>query len=207
MASKLNRALSQTIKRQLASDRDLSIQTKQIIEKSFINIRRKMLIDFERHPVTKELSGGPGASNATNTLVEGNLFGFIGFESGKNPVQDIETLLRKTDIIIKRRQMGNKGFIWTYLVTSPSLKELYTVTPMPWANGSSWLREFEGRGIPNLGQYMHKKIKTSRSGVGYQNKNKSQGGRLKIPYIKQLLIDFEKELNSIEASRVSRANF
>ena len=75
----------------------------------------------------------------------------------ENPVQDIETLLRKTDIIIKRRQMGNKGFIWTYLVTSPSLKELYAVTPMPWANGSSWLRELEGRGIPNLGQYMHKK--------------------------------------------------
>lgn len=207
MASQLNRSLNQTIKRQLSRDRDLIVQTKKIIEKSFINMRRKMLINFERHPVTKELSGGAGGSNATNTLPEGNLFGFIGFESGKNPIKDIETLLQKTDIIIKRRQMGNKGFIWTYLVTSPSLKDLYTVTPMPWASGSSWLRELEGRGIPNIGQYMHKKIKTSRSGVGYQNKNKSQGGRLKIPYVKQILIDFENELNSIEASRVSRANF
>lgn len=207
MASQLNRALNQTIKRQLSRDRDLIVQTKKIIEKSFVNIRREMLSEFENHPVTKELSAGSMSSNVTNTLVEGNLFGFIGFDGGDNPIQEIESLLRKTEIIVKRRQMGNHGFIWTYLVTSPSLKQLYSATPMPWARGSSWLREIEGRGIPNIGQYMHKKIKSSRSGVGFQNKNKSQGGKLKIPYIKQILINFEKELNSIEASRVSRANF
>ena len=103
--------------------------------------------------------------------------------------------------------MGTFGFIWTYLVTSPSLQEMYSATPLPWANGSSWLRELEGRGIPNLGQYMHKRITSSRSGAGFQNTNRSNGGRLKIGYIKELLLEFEKNLNAIEASRVSRANF
>jgi len=140
-------------------------------------------------------------------LTEGNLFGFIGFERGFDPISSLEKLIAKTDIIIKRRRMGTFGFIWTYLVTSPSLQEMYSATPLPWANGSSWLRELEGRGIPNLGQYMHKRITSSRSGAGFQNTNRSNGGRLKIGYIKELLLEFEKNLNAIEASRVSRANF
>ena len=47
------------------------------------------------------------------------------------------------------------GFLWAYAVKIPSINNLYKITPMPWATGSSWLRELEGRGIPNLGRYMY----------------------------------------------------
>lgn len=207
MGSPLNRSIKASIRRQVNNDKQLNLQARQIIEKQFKVIRDNMLNDFETHSVTRELSGGPSASNATNSLPEGNLFGFIGFDSGADPVSGIRKLLSSTEIYIKRRRMGQFGFIWTYLITSPSLKDLYSVTPLPWANGASWLRELEGRGIPNLGQYMHKRIPSSRSGAGFQNSRRSAGGRLKIPYVKQILMDFEKKLNSIEASRVSRANF
>ena len=60
------------------------------------------------------------------------------------------------------------GFTWAYAVNMPSINDLYKVTPMPWAQGASWLRELEGRGIPNLGQYMYKNAKTSRSSEGIQ---------------------------------------
>ena len=207
MANPLNRSLKATLARELRNDKELQLKTRQIIEKQFSTIKRKFINDFETHPVTQELRGGSGSSNITSSLVEGNLFGFIGFERGFEPIPSLEKLIAKTDIIIKRRRMGTFGFIWTYLVTSPSLQEMYSATPLPWANGSSWLRELEGRGIPNLGQYMHKRITSSRSGAGFQNANRSNGGRLKIGYIKELLLEFEKNLNAIEASRVSRANF
>ena len=163
--------------------------------------------EFLSHPVTRELRGGAGASNYSNSLPEGNLFGFIGFTENSEPVDVIEKMLQKTNILIKNRKIGINGFIWTYIVTSPSLQDLYSATPMPWANGASWLRELEGRGIPNLGQYMYKRSSSSRSGAGVQNQNRSGGGRVRIPYIKELLKNFEKKLNSIQASRVSKIYF
>ena len=93
------------------------------------------------------------------------------------------------------------------MVTSPSMRDLYKITPMPWATGASWLKEIEGRGIPNLGQYMYKTLKSSRSQAGFQNANLPAGGRVRVPYIKELLQDFENNLNSIQASRVSRGLF
>jgi hypothetical protein len=207
MANRLNRSVKVAIAKQLSNDKELQLKTRQIIEKQFRTAHQKLMNDFESHAVTRELRAGSGGSNVSGTLPEGNLFGFIGFTSGTDPVDAIEKLLSKTDIIIRRRKMGSFGFVWTYLVTSPSMQDLYGITPLPWANGSSWLRELEGRGIPNLGQYMHKRINSSRSGAGFQNRNRPEGGRVRIPYIKQLLQQFELNLNTIQASRVSKKYF
>ena len=203
MANPLNRSIKTTIARQLSKDKELQLKVRQLIEKQFSVAKQKLMSDFESHAVTRELRAGPGSSNVSGSLTEGNLFGFIGFDGGADPVSAIEKMLAKTDIIIRRRKMGTFGFVWTYLVTSPSMQDLYAATPLPWATGSSWLRELEGRGIPNLGQYMHKRINSSRSGAGFQNRNRPEGGRVQIPYIKQLLQQFETNLNSIQASRVS----
>ena len=207
MVSPLNRSVKTAINKQLIGNKQLINQTRLLIEKQFKAIHTKFMADFESHPVTRELRGGSGASNHTGSLPEGNLFGFIGFNVGTDPISDIENMLRRTDIMIKNRKMGSFGFVWTYIVTSPSLQDLYSATPMPWASGSSWLRELEGRGIPNLGQYMYKRSSSSRSGAGVQNQNRSGGGRVRVSYVKQLLKEFEQNLNAIQASRVSRAYF
>lgn len=207
MAKALSRSIRNSIKSQVKKDKDLLVQTRLIIEKQFKRVKDEMIRDFQSHPVTRELKAGASSSNITNTLPEGNLYGFIGFQEGVDPISPLSDLLEKTSIFIKNRGIGMHGFIWTYIVTSPSLKELYSNTPMPWSNGASWLRELEGRGIPNLGQYMHKSSATSRSGAGFQNKNKSLGGMIRIPYIKEILSKFEDNLNSIEASRISAKNF
>ena len=207
MPNPLNRSTKNAIRKQLIGNKQLINQTRILIDKQFRAIHSKFMTDFESHPVTRELRGGAGAPNHSNSLPQGNLFGFIGFNAGTDPISDIEVMLRRTDIMIKNRKMGQFGFVWTYIVTSPSLQDLYSATPMPWASGASWLRELEGRGIPNLGQYMHKRSSSSRSGAGVQNKNRSGGGRVRVSYIKQLLQEFEQNLNSIQASRVSRAYF
>lgn len=207
MTARLNRSIKSSIAKQLQRDTQLILQTKNIIEKEFKVLHNKLMQDFESHPVTRELKAGPSSSNISGTLPRGNLFGFIGFFAESDPVAEIEKLLSKTEIFIKRRSMGTKGFIWTYIVTAPSLTDLHKATPMPWAKGLSWLREMEGGGIPNLGQYIHKRADSGRSGAGLQNKKLSGGGRVKIPYIKTLLNNFEKDLLSIQASRVSKSIF
>ena len=207
MANPLNRSLKDEINSQLRKDKETQLKVKQMIEKQFRVMHQKLMRDFQSHPVTRELRGGAGSSNLSGGLKEGNLFGFIGFEIGDDPVSEIEKLLNKTAIIIKNRRFGSLGFTWTYLVTSPSMKDLHIATPLPWAKGASWLRDLEGRGIPNLGQYMHKNIRSSRSGAGFQNKNRQPGGSVKIPYVKELLMQFENNLNSLNASRVSKKYF
>lgn len=207
MVSPLNRSVKTAINKQLIGNKQLINQARLLIEKQFKAIYTKFISDFESHPVTRELRGGSGASNHTGSLSEGNLFGFIGFNVGTDPISDIENMLRRTDIMIKNRKMGSFGFVWTYIVTSPSLQDLYSATPMPWASGASWLRELEGRGIPNLGQYMYKRSSSSRSGAGVQNQNRSGGGRVRVSYVKQLLKEFEENLNAIQASRISGAYF
>lgn len=207
MAKALNRSIRSSVRSQLKKDKDLLVQGRLIIEKQFRNVKNQMIRDFEGHPVTRELKAGSGSSNISNTLPKGNLYGFIGFAEGVDPISPLSNLLEKTSIFIKNRSIGMHGFIWTYIVTSPSLKELYSSTPMPWSSGSSWLRELEGRGIPNLGQYMYKPSERSRSGAGFQNKNNTEGGMVRTPYVKEILLKFENNLNSIEASRVSIKNF
>lgn len=199
-------ALKNILRKKISKDQNLELQTRAIIEKQFKAAHRKLLTEFESHPVTKELKGGPGGSNVSGGLSQGNLFGFIGFDSKYDPIKPIEEALRQANILIKRRKMGNLGMIWTYAVNIPSLQELYQITPMPWARGLSWLQEIEGLGIPNLGQYLYKDSESSRSTAGIQSGSKSSG-RIKIPYIKPILKAFEISLNSISASKVSKSYF
>lgn len=207
MASPLSRSLRNSIRSQVAKDRQLISQGHQMIQQQFNIVHKKFIGEFESHPVTRELKGGSSSSNITGSLPQGNLFGFIGFDRGEDPIKNLEKLLSNIEIITKRRQMGKSGFIWTYIITAPSSRDIYAATPMPWATGSSWLQELESRGIPNLGQYMHKAINSSRSGAGFQNTSRPEGGRVRISYVKELLSKFETNLNSIDASRVSKSYF
>ena len=207
MAKIRDRAVRDSVKRQLRSDRDLNLQVRVIIDKQFKTAHQKLLNEFREHPITRELKVGVGAPNYSGGLVEGNLFGFIGFDSGYDPITPIERLLVKADILIKQRMSRRSSLNWSYAVNMPSINDLYKVTPMPWAQGSSWLRELEGRGIPNLGQYMYVDARTSRSSEGIQGGSRS-GGRLKMSYLKPMLKEFEINLNNISAAqRVSLRNF
>jgi len=204
----LNRSTKLAIQKELQRDVRINTEIRVMIEKQFKVLHKKLISDFLNHPVTKELKGGTSSSNITNSLPEGNLFGFIGFQAGSDPTSPIQKQIEDIDILLKYKKFSNMGFTWSYIVTSPSARDLYKSTPMPWAQGSkSWLREMEGAGIPNLGQYMHKKSKVSRSEAGIQNTKKSGGGRLRIPYINHLLQSFESQLQSIDAVRASKKYF
>lgn len=130
---------------------------------------KKLMVDFESHPVTEEIDEGPNASNKSNSLGGyGNLFSFMGFESGSDPISPIRSLLAKSIQIKSFRKKRNRlGFKLRFTV--PTKEQIDAISPMPWST-DSWTDAVE-KGISGLGQYLHSKdrhFNTSRSGKGIQ---------------------------------------
>jgi len=83
--------------------------------------KQKLIAEFNAHPVTKEIEAGPTASNSSGTLGGyGNLFSFIGFRSGSQPVAPLRELIStvvKTNQIAKKIKVKEKGVELTQYTT------------------------------------------------------------------------------------------
>lgn len=146
-------------------------EVKRVAEKEMASISKSFIDRFLNHPVTKELMEGPNGSNISGTLGGySNLFGFIGFYEGENPIDPLLRLLEKYSVTV----YGRRGST-VVSVQVPELKDAYQVTPMPWATGRSWARGIEV-GISGLGQYLAIDAVNSRSGEGIQSGNQLRGG-------------------------------
>ncbi len=167
--------------------------------------QQKLIDEFERHPVTEEISDGPSASNKTNTLGgHGNLFSFIGFDKDSDPISPIRSLLAKS-IRIKsfRKKPGVLAYRLTFSV--PTKDQIDSVSSMPWST-ASWSDAIE-KGISGIGQYLYsdsKNYTSSRSGPAVQLDFDLTGGTRSastpIDYITGIL---ERMLKDIE-SRLKR---
>jgi hypothetical protein len=145
--------------------------------------KQKMIQEFMNHPVTEEIMNGYNAENISNTLNgNGNLFSFIGFESGDAPIMPIIDILEKTSVTFTRSGKN----ITTANITMPSTQDIFAATPMPWASGRSWAKGIES-GISGIGFYIQK-YGQGRSEGGIQSNSKVRSGRFKnVPYISALL--------------------
>ena len=191
--TKLRKSLDYTQSRQFVQG------VKAIINQHFNQIKENLILKFERHPVTVELSGGVNAKNISNTLGgKGNLFRFIGFPAGDNPISPISQELSRiaiTMIRVKRDGTASTNVMY------PSAEEIFKVTPLPWATERSWAEGIE-KGISNLGQFLNISSEYSRAGAGLQSENASTGSSFKtVPYITDLIKGFEKEIT--ELSRIT----
>jgi len=156
-----------------------------------------MVSRFSSHPVTMEIEAGPNGRNMSNTLVganeRANLFGFIGFESGDNPIQIIKMYLAK-NIRVRKIRTSKAKIIIDFSISIPSLEEVYELSPMPWAPGLSWAEGIE-RGIPGLGQYLVGTAPKGRSGGGIQTKVMLNAGSFKsVKYISKILQDLVNDI-------------
>ena len=158
----------------------------------------ELMKDFETHNVTVEIEGGVGASNASKTLSGyGDLFSFIGFKKGSDPIEKIRNYLLGSIRINKRAHAkSNNGYV--FRARGPSMKELEQMTPLPYDPSRSWVRGIE-RGISGLGYYLQsarRKLNSSRSGGGIQVKtNKLRGGSFKpVKYMSNLINRFYEKL-------------
>ena len=146
-------------------------KVEDIVRRRVKDANKGLMEDFENHPVTQEIKAGPGANNTSGTLAgQGNLFSFIGFDKGDDPVAAVETIIRRgLDFSIRRMTVSPKGVRVSVTIKTPKDAELQAATPMPWLRGRSWLLDIE-TGIGGLSNFMAGKFDKSRSGGGIQAK-------------------------------------
>ena len=167
-------------------------------EKHFKKAHNKLIKEFEKHPVTKELKAGPFGGNPSRTLGGyGNLYSFIGFQGG-DPTEIVSAIL-KSDTKIDRRtgaakKKGKNTMEYNFRVKFPDMGQIEAMTPMPWENGRSWVRGIE-RGISGFGFYMNKM--GGRSGGGFQTYNQIRGGGFRnVKYLTEIFSNFKKNLKT-----------
>jgi len=173
---------------------------KKIVYQEFEKARLKLIAEFNRHPVTREIEGGPNASNLSDTLGGyGNLFSFIGFEVNSKPTNAIRSKLndaRLANVNFDRRGLFNVVALY------PQPEEIFRVTPLPWAEGRSWAEGIE-KGLSGFGMYLNKSYDGSKSGKGLQSDSKVRSGKFRnTSYISKLIRDFERDLNLINSTKL-----
>lgn len=170
---------------------NLKDKSGRLIYKKFESEKKRMIKEFLNLPVTKELLAGPQARNISGTLGGyGNLFTFIGFEAGTDPVSPIVQLLEKTQVIFNG--LSSRGTT-KIRIEMPSAKDIFAITPLPWATGISWAKGIEV-GMSGLGQYINKSSTSSRSGAGVQTSSRLRSGRFSnTPYISRFVNKWQKE--------------
>lgn len=146
-----------------------------------------MQIDFEEHPVTREIAGGVGSPNISNTLGGGNapknLYSFIGFsaQDSVSPLEPIRDALDPSSAVGKiigpkmryagkETRQGNARF--KFEIAAPIKEAIHKATPIPWATGWSWAQKIETR-IPGFKSFLARRMgPPSQSGGGIQAKDR-----------------------------------
>jgi hypothetical protein len=139
------------------------------------DVHQKLMTEFETHPVTQEIEAGPGSSNISGTLNGyGDLFSYIGFDSGDNPIMAVRVILEKS-LYLRHIPSGAKDAIQNFMISLPSMAQIEAETPMPWATGRSWVKGIE-QGISGFGKYLTRQSPASRSGGAIQTEKSMRGG-------------------------------
>lgn len=191
--SKINwRAIQQKVSRSKKLNKSIEVAGRRRVELA----KRKLMEGFENHPITQEISGGSNSSNISGSLGGyGNLFSFLGFPNGANPISDVRRLLNASIRVKVGRPSSSRNLTsQNFTIKVPNIKDFAAVGKMPYEGGNSWIEMIE-RGISNFSSYMNKKSSASRSGSGIQIKGKIRmGSSIATPYMTKLLNNFRKEL-------------
>lgn len=158
------------------------------VSRAFMSAKSRMIAEFLNHPVTIEIQAGPNASNISGTLGGyGNLFSFIGFERGDDPISPIIELLQGSRVEFTSQTVRGLDAV----IYMPSSEEIFAATPMPWAEGRSWAKGIES-GISGLGHYIQMRD-MGRSGGGIQAGSRLSGVKFRnTQYISAFLNKYAK---------------
>ena len=191
--AKLSLDVQQALNRQVG--KALRIDFEKKVKQDFAVIKSQLINEFLNHPVTKEIKDGPSASNTSNTLNGiSNLFAFIGFEDGYDPIAPILNMFQSIEITFGGEiPMGNK-----FNINMPISEDIFSVTPMPWASGRSWAQGIE-KGISGLGYLLKRNSSKSRSGQAIQSGVKIRSGSFKnTQYISALINKYSKKFSQLK---------
>lgn len=177
-------------------ENNLKTKSGELIVKKVEKLKKEMISNFLRLPVTKEIMAGPKSTNLSGTLGGyGNLFSFIGFSEGDRPIDPIVELLSQTNFRVTRFNRNGSAKL---TVEMPSREQIFKVTPLPWATGISWAQRIEV-GMSGLGMYLNTSTPKSRSSRGVQAKNKIRSGKFSnTSYVSAFLKKWQKVFLNID---------
>lgn len=160
----------------------------ELAESRFDTAKSTFLKDFLSHPVSQELELGP--KHEGGSLPVGNLFGFIGFNEGEDPVGDLYKFLDEEIYLNKTATYDKAGRKFIFRVSIPSKDSIAEETPMPWGTARSWVFGIEA-GIQGLNHYIFSQNRDlGRSTGGIQVKGATTlapGGYKAQRYLSDLL--------------------
>lgn len=195
-AIKISASLRRELKQVAVNSKGFQDAARKVATDAFKEIESQFMQEFESHPITREIEGGSNSSNISGTLNGyGNLFGFIGFSQGSDPIAQLRTML-KSMMKMNQRAKTTKGSNPRvgFDVSVPDMKVIMSATPMPWENGRSWVRGIE-RGISGFGYFMNTMDRRySRSGAGIQVDEKLRpGSYTPTKYMSEMLRNLDKK--------------
>lgn len=172
-------------------------EVRPLVKLDFEERKKEFLQAFDEDEVTQELEDGPDAFSRVPELAEmgGNLFSFLGFHRGTNPVAALREYIKDNVVLYKTKAgkiSGNRIVFETQFI-SPTEAEVDNAVashiPLDWTSRA--FTNVLAKGVPGLPQFLAKHLPSpepSRSGGGIQTKKNLRAGNApKIPYIKRLL--------------------
>jgi hypothetical protein len=164
---------------------------------SFKSTKTRFLKDFDSHKVTQEIKEGNSANSSY--LPKGNLFSLLGFFEKSTPIDDLRKFL-SDNIYLERTptiKFNGTRVSYNFRVSIPDLKDIERATPLTWDSSKSWVSELEDgvSGFVNYIFYKYFSTPASKSKTGLQSKRINSGEDFseKIPYMSELLDNFNKE--------------
>lgn len=169
---------SKKIRDAILSSRAVRVAAINLATQELEEEKSEAVRELEAHPVTQEILGGESAQNISGTLGGyGNLFSFIGFRNGSDPMKPVINLLLKTRVL--KSGVTVRGNYIQVRIDLPTKEDFGAISKMPWESGRSWLWDIE-RSISGLGSYLYGKFEASRSGAAVQAR-KSYSKRRFLP--------------------------
>jgi len=187
--------VQQALQRQ--APKELRRNFEKEIKDKFKKIKNELIKEFLSDPVTIEILQGSSGTNISGTLGGvSNLFAFIGFSSGEQPISPILQSLENIQITYNK-EIRKRGIGVEFDVSMPTAQDIFTITPLPWASGRSWAEGIE-RGLSGLGYLLRKD--GGRSGAAVQSRvNKIRSGRFQNrPYISALIKKYTKRFEDLQ---------
>lgn len=136
---------------------------------------KRVLIDsFLDSDVTKEIQAGPDvAPSKILPYGYGNLFSFLGFEEGSDPIAPVVDELNKISVTQKPIVTSRT---WQFKIRVPSEDDIEHASPMHWETGRSWIDAIT-RGLSGFSHYLHSLTKRrGRSSGGIQTEEPIRPG-------------------------------
>lgn len=157
----------------------------------FEEVKKDIINQVKNHPVCIELKDHTSPSQFLNGR-SGTLFGFLGFHSGDDPVDDLILLLEDT---IRPRVQRKLIKVVRIDIWLPSVKQLRENLALPWEGGLSWPEAIE-QGISGLGSYLP--VPRGRSGEGIQKEKKFRSVEFTpVPFLTEIFENARKKIPEI----------